>query len=210
MSPRPPRRRCWWRSRAPKARFSIRPKASVISTSWPGFRWQCRSRQSGRGARRAGAGCALHACDGLRRAGRDAAGGVCRQDRVAAARAARKRLFRQLGRRGGRGGFETGETFYPAYGDRLHAPRLPRVDARRDEHDGCAREGRGVEERGVPAPAARRAGRGVQRFLRTGAHYAPHGLCAGRAGAGRGRRPSARVRVIWMRCADAATKSARC
>ena len=26
----------------------------------------------------------------------------------------RKRLFRQLGRRGGRGGFETGETFYPA------------------------------------------------------------------------------------------------
>lgn len=59
------------------------------------------------------------------------AGGVCRQDRVAVARAARKRLFRQLGRRGGRGGFETGETFYPAYGDRLHAPRLPRVDARR-------------------------------------------------------------------------------
>ena len=41
---------------------------------------------------------------------------------------------------------------------------------------------------------------GVQRFLRTGAHYAPHGLCAGRAGAGRGRRPSARVRVIWKRC----------
>ena len=150
---------------------------------------QRRSLQSRRGAGRAGAGGALYARDGLRRAGRDAAGGICLEARVAAARRTRKRLFRQFGSRSGRGRFEAGQAFHGPHGADLHAPRLPRLDPRFDEHDGRARR-RGVE-RGVPSPAARRAGDRIQRFRRAGPHHEAHGLRAGRTRAGRSGRPDA-------------------
>ncbi len=101
-----------------------------------------------RGGGRATSGGGLHARDGLRRAGRTSAGGVRASPFRGVARAVGERIFRQLGRRGGRGGVETRQTLHRPHRDDLHASRLPRLHPRGDEHDGRAR-GRGVEGRSV-------------------------------------------------------------
>ena len=91
----------------------------------------------------------------------------------------------------------------------LHAPRLPRFDARRDEHDGRSR-GRGVEG-GVPAAAARRAAPiefndfdGARRA--SPAARPPYSSSQCRAK----RACACRLRAGSKRCANAATARAHC
>ena len=137
-SARPRRPRCWSRSRAPKGRSSTRPKENAITTWSPGV----------------SVSNVGHCNPAVVRAVQEQAarymhvmvyGELVETPQVEYAakvasllpgRVVESRLFRQFGRRSGRRGAQAGQTLYRTHGAGLHAPRLPRVDPRVDEHDG--------------------------------------------------------------------------